>query len=130
MSRSLNKVMLIGHVGNAPEMRTTSAGTQIAKLSVATNRKWTDGSGNEQEAVQWHRCTAFGKLAEIIEKWVKKGDRIYVEGRVEYSESEGEGGQKKYWTDIVMSEMVMLGGNGGGNGNGGNSGGDDEKLPF
>ena len=126
MSRSLNKVMIIGHVGNEPEIRTTSSGTQVAKLSIATNRKWTDASGNEQESVQWHRCTAFGKLAEIIEQWVKKGDRIYIEGRVEYSESEADG-QKKYWTDIIINEMVMLGSNGGGEGKGDSQGSD---LPY
>lgn len=124
MSRSLNKVMLIGNVGSEPELRTTTSGTQVAKLSVATNRKWTDGSGNEQESVQWHRCTAFGKLAEIIDKYVKKGDRIYIEGRVEYSETEADG-QKRYWTDIIINEMVMLGSNGGGEGEG-----SKPKLPY
>jgi single-strand DNA-binding protein len=113
MSRSLNKVMLIGNVGTDPDVRTTSSGTQVAKLSLATNRQWKDGSGQQKEKTEWHRLTVFGRLVEVVEKWVKKGDRLYVEGRIEYSESESDG-QKKYWTDIIISEMVMLGSTPGG----------------
>ena len=108
MSRSLNKVMLIGNVGNEPEIRATSSGARVAKLSVATNRSWSDRSGQQQEKTEWHRLTFFGRLVDIVEQWVKKGDRLYVEGRIEYSQTEGEGGTK-YWTDIVVQEMVMLG---------------------
>lgn len=115
MSRSLNKVMLIGNVGNAPEIRATSSGARVAKLSVATNRSWSDRSGQQQEKTEWHRLTFFGRLVDIVERWVKKGDRLYVEGRIEYSQTEGEGGTK-YWTDIVVSEMVMLGSTNGGDG--------------
>ena len=128
MSRSLNKVMLIGNVGNAPEIRATSSGARVAKLSVATNRSWSDRSGQQQEKTEWHRLTFFGRLVDIVERWVKKGDRLYVEGRIEYSQTEGEGGTK-YWTDIVVTEMVMLGSTGGGEGDsttgGGFSGGTD-----
>lgn len=114
MSRSLNKVMLIGNVGNDPEIRTTGSGARIAKISLATNRSWTDrNSGQKNEKTEWHRLTCFGRLVDVVEQWVKKGDRIYVEGRVEYSQTEGEGGTK-YWTDIVVNEMVMLGSTGGG----------------
>jgi len=113
MSRSLNKVMLIGNVGNDPEIRATSSGARVAKLSVATNRSWSDRSGQQQEKTEWHRLTFFGRLVDIVEQWVKKGDRLYVEGRIEYSQTEGEGGTK-YWTDIVVNEMVMLGSTSGG----------------
>lgn len=116
MSRSLNKVMLIGNVGNDPEIRaTTNKGTRIAKLRLATNRSWTDGSGQKQEKTEWHYLTFFGRLVDIVEQYVKKGDRLYVEGRIEYSQTEGEGGTK-FWTSIVINEMVMLGtgSNGGG----------------
>ncbi len=116
MSRSLNKVLLIGNVGSDPEMRATPSGTQVAKVSIATNRSWKDASGESQEKTEWHRCTAFGRLAEIIEQYVKKGDRLYVEGRIEYSESESDDGQKRYWTDCIVSEMVMLGSSNGGGG--------------
>jgi len=124
MSRSLNKVMLIGNVGSDPDIRATSSGTQVAKMSLATNRQWKDGSGQQKEKTEWHRLTFFGRLVDIVDQWVKKGDRLYVEGRVEYSESEKDG-QKRYWTDVIVNEMVMLGstpGGGGGEG-GGRSGG-------
>ncbi len=143
MSRSLNKVMLIGNVGNDPEIRSTSSGTRVAKISLATNRSWSDRSGQKQEKTEWHRLTFFGRLVDIVEQWVKKGDRLYVEGRIEYSQTEGEGGTK-YWTDVVVNEMVMLGatgagGGGGGYGDGGFSGSGgaepsmtepDDDLPF
>lgn len=148
MSRSLNKVMLIGNVGSDPEIRATSGGARVAKVSLATNRSWSDRSGQQQEKTEWHRLTFFGRLVDIVEQWVKKGDRLYVEGRIEYSQTEGEGGTK-YWTDIVVNEMVMLGSTGaaapGGGGasryGGGYSGGGgedqgppldepDDDLPF
>ncbi len=123
MSRSLNKVMLIGNVGSEPDIRATSSGTQVAKVSLATNRQWKDGSGQQKEKTEWHRLTFFGRLVDIVDQWVKKGDRLYVEGRIEYSESETDG-QKKYWTDIIVAEMVMLGSTpGGGGGEGGRGGG-------
>ena len=115
MSRSLNKVMLIGNVGSDPEVRSTASGTRLAKMSLATNRQWTNKDGSEQEKTEWHRLTVWGKLADVVEGYVKKGDRLYVEGRIEYSESESDG-QKKYWTDVNVLEMVMLGGQGGGAG--------------
>jgi single-strand DNA-binding protein len=122
MSRSLNKVMLIGNVGNDPEIRATGSGARVAKVSLATNRSWTDrNSGQKNEKTEWHRLTFFGRLVDIVEQWVKKGDRLYVEGRIEYSQTEGEGGTK-YWTDIVVNEMVMLGSTAGG-GDGGDFGG-------
>jgi single-strand DNA-binding protein len=121
MSRSLNKVMLIGNVGMDPEIRSTSGGSRVAKLSLATSRGWTDASGNKAEKTEWHRLTAFGRLVDVIEQWVHKGDRLYVEGRVEYSQT-GEGDAKKYWTDIVVNEMVMLGGSSGSGGGGGAGG--------
>ena len=118
MSRSLNKVMLIGNVGNDPEIRATSSGSRVAKISLATNRSWSDRSGQKQEKTEWHRLTFFGRLVDIVEQWVKKGDRLYVEGRIEYSQTEGEGGTK-YWTDVVINEMVMLGATGSASGGGG-----------
>ena len=123
MSRSLNKIMLIGNVGNDPDVRTTSSGTPIANMSLATTRKWKDGSGEQKEKTEWHRLTVWGKLVDVVERYVKKGDRLYVEGRIEYSESESDG-QKKYWTDVNVFEMVMLGSPGaGGQGGGGRGGG-------
>ncbi len=129
MSRSLNKVMLIGNVGSDPEIRATSSGSRVAKVSLATNRSWSDRSGQQQEKTEWHRLTFFGRLVDIVEQWVKKGDRLYVEGRVEYSQTQDDQGGTRYWTDIVVQEMVMLGsagpssGGGGSYGSGGGGGG-------
>ena len=110
MSRSLNKIMLIGNVGNDPDVRTTSSGTPMANMSLAITRKWKDGSGEQTEKTEWHRLTVWGKLVDVVERYVKKGDRLYIEGRIEYSESDG---QKKYWTNVNVFEMVMLGGGNG-----------------
>lgn len=112
MSRSLNKVMLIGNVGSDPEVRATSTGARVAKVSLATNRSWQDRSGQTQEKTEWHRLTFFGRLADIVEQYVKKGDRLYAEGRVEYSQTTDDQGNTRYWTDIVVNEMVMLGSSG------------------
>jgi single-strand DNA-binding protein len=124
MARSLNKVMLIGNVGAEPEMRTTGGGTKIAKVSLATNRTFSDRSGQQQEKTEWHRLTFFDKLAELVEQYIHKGDRLYVEGRLEYSQTEDDKGQPRYWTDIVVREMVMLGGQAGPGG-----GGDYDQSP-
>jgi single-strand DNA-binding protein len=125
MSRSLNKVMLIGNVGSDPEIRTTTSGARVAKLSLATNRQFQDRTGQSQEKTEWHRLTFFGKLADIVEQYVKKGDRLYTEGRIEYSQTQDDQGAVRYWTDIVVMEMVMLGGAGGAGGEsfGGSRGG-------
>lgn len=128
MSRSLNKAMLIGNVGNDPEIRMTPSGAKIAKLSVATNRSFQDRSGQQQDRTDWHRVTFFGKMADIVEQWVHKGDRIYIEGRIEYSQTQDDQGGTRYWTDIVASEMVMLGSSTGG-GAGGSQGGSGRPDP-
>lgn len=149
MARSLNKVMLIGNVGSEPEIRTTASGKRVAKLSLATNRSYTDRSGQQQEKTEWHRLTAWDRLADLMEQYVHKGDRLYVEGSIEYSQTEDEHGKPRYWTDIVVREMVMLSGGAGGAGGEEYSGGtrrrqaapsapspaspfneDDDDLPF
>jgi single-strand DNA-binding protein len=116
MSRSLNKVMLIGNVGAEPEIRQTPGGTKVAKVSLATNRAFTDRSGQQQEKTEWHRLTFWDRLADIVEQYVRKGDRLYIEGRLEYSQTEEEQGGVRYWTDIVVREMIMLGQGGAGGG--------------
>jgi single-strand DNA-binding protein len=151
MSRSLNKVMLIGNIGSDPEIRSTSSGARVGKVSLATNRSWQGRDGQTQEKTEWHRLTFFGRLADIVEQYVKKGDRLYAEGRLEYSQTQDDKGNTRYWTDIVVNEMVMLGSSGsdggsgyGGGGNGGEFGGGptggassgpplsepDDDLPF
>lgn len=106
MSRSVNEVILIGHVGQEPEIRATAGGTRIASVSLATNHRVKD-----EEKTDWHRLKLFGKLVDVVEQWVKKGDKIYVRGRIEYSMSEKDG-EKRYWTDIVVNDLVMLGSRG------------------
>jgi len=110
MGRGLNKITLIGNVGADPEIRSTSDGTRIAKLSLATNRSYKDASGAKREETEWHRLTAFDRLADVIEQYVKKGDRIYAEGRMHYSQTEDETGHTRYWSEVIMRELVMLGG--------------------
>lgn len=132
MARSLNKVTLIGNVGGDPDVRSTASGNRVAKLSMATNRQFTDRSGQQQDRTQWHRLTIFGRLVDVVEQWVKKGDRLYVEGRIEYSQTQDEQGGTRYWTDIIVNEMIMLGSGGPGRGasdGGGGPGGYGDQRP-
>lgn len=108
MSRGVNKACLLGNVGNDPDVRATSSGARLARISLATNRSFKDRAGETRDDVQWHNLVVWGKLVDVVEKWVKKGDRLYVEGRIEYSQSEKDG-QVRYYTNIVVSELLMLG---------------------
>jgi single-strand DNA-binding protein len=112
MSRSVNKAIIVGNLGNDPEVRSTPGGARVATISVATNRRWSSRSGEMQEETQWHRIIAWNKLAEIVEQYLKKGDRVYVEGRIQYRQWEDQNGQKRFSTEIVANDMVMLGGRG------------------
>ncbi len=125
MSRSLNKAMVIGNLGSDPEVRSTSSGTRVATLSVATSRSWTGRDGQDQERTEWHRVVAWDKLAEICEQYLSKGDRVYIEGRIEYRQWEGDDGRTRYTTEIRAREMIMLGGRG----EGGRSGGPSRPAP-
>lgn len=110
MSKSLNKCLILGNVGNDPEVRTTGGGTKVAEFSVATNRKWTDRSGQAQEKTEWHRVIAWTALADIAEQYLKKGDRVYVEGEIQYRSYENKEGQTVYVTEINARDLIMLGG--------------------
>lgn len=115
MSRSLNKVMLIGNLGADPEVRTTTNGSRVAQFSLATSRQWTTQGGEKQEKTEWHKCVAWNAsrgsgLADTIEKYLKKGDRVYVEGRIEYRTYEDKEKQTRYVTEINVRELVMLSG--------------------
>lgn len=120
MSRSLNKVQLIGNLGADPEVRSTANGTRVATLSVATSRSWTTQSGERQEKTEWHRVvlwnSKFQQLADIADKYLKKGDKVYVEGRVEYRTWEDREGNTRYSTEINARELLMLSPRGGGEG--------------
>ncbi|CAN5429844.1 single-stranded DNA-binding protein [soil metagenome] len=121
MSRSLNKAIIIGNLGSDPEIRTISSGTRVANFSVATSRRWTSSAGEQQEKTEWHRIVAWDKLADIAERYLKKGERIYIEGEIEYRSYEDKDGVTKYMTEIRAREMIMLGGR---EGAGGGYGGD------
>ncbi len=125
MSRSLNKVVLIGNLGNDPEVRSTTGGNRVATFSLATSRSWNDASGSKQEKTEWHRCvvwnTKSSQLADIVEKYVKKGDKLYVEGRIEYRQWQDKENQTRYSTEINVRELIMLGGGRAGSGSGGDS---------
>jgi single-strand DNA-binding protein len=119
VARSLNKAMLIGNLGSDPEIRTTGSGVRVAQFSLATSRRWNDRNGQQQEKTEWHRVVAWDRLVDIIEKWVKKGDRLYVEGEIEYRSYEDKDNVTKYITEIRAREILMLGGKDGGGGGGG-----------
>jgi len=113
MSRSLNKAILIGNLGADPEIRSTNSGTRVATLSIATSRQWTNrSSGQQEEKTEWHRVVCWDKLADIIERYVKKGDRVYIEGQIEYRKYEDRDGVTKWSTEIRARELIMLGGSG------------------
>ncbi|HEX9691524.1 MAG TPA: single-stranded DNA-binding protein [Gemmatimonadales bacterium] len=120
MSRSLNKVQLIGNLGADPEVRSTAGGARVATLSVATSRSWSTQSGERQEKTEWHRVVLWNnrgsQLADTAEKYLKKGDRVYIEGRVEYRTWEDREGNTRYSTEITAREMIMLSPRGGAEG--------------
>jgi single-strand DNA-binding protein len=112
MARGVNKVILIGNVGQDPEVRFTPGGDAVANLSIATTESWTDKqSGQKQEKTEWHRLVAFKKLAEIIQQYVGKGARIYIEGKLQTRKWQDQNGQDRYSTEILINDMQMLGGN-------------------
>ena len=123
MSRSLNKVELIGNLGADPEVRSTANGTRVATLSVATSRQWNNQAGERQEKTEWHRVVLWNNkqsgLADVAEKYLKKGDKVYVEGRIEYRTWEDREGKTRYSTEINARELIILGGKGGSAGGGG-----------
>ena len=104
---SVNKVILIGNVGNDPESRTTATGTSVLSLSLATNEKWTDKQGNKQEKTEWHRVAMFNKLAELASQYLRKGSKIYIEGKITTSSYEKDG-EKRYSTEIIANSMQFL----------------------
>jgi single-strand DNA-binding protein len=120
MARSLNKVILIGNLGADPEVRSTANGTRVATLSLATSRQWNNQAGERQEKTEWHRVILWNNkgsgLADLAEKYMKKGDRLYVEGRIEYRTWEDREGKTRYSTEITAREVIMLGARGADNG--------------
>jgi single-strand DNA-binding protein len=104
-----NKVQLIGHVGQEPEIKTIESGKKVAKFSLATNENYTNNKGEKVEQTEWHRLTAWGKTAEIIEKYVTKGKEIAIEGKLTHRSYDDKNGEKRYVTDIVVNELLLIG---------------------
>ena len=154
MARGVNKVILIGNLGSDPEVRYTPDGAPVANFSLATSESWNDrNTGERQERTEWHRLVLWRKLAEIASQYLKKGSRIYVEGKLQTRSWDDQSGQKRYTTEVVVNDMQMLDSRGEGGGGGGYSdrsaggqnagpaaqpeappppgpGGDDDDLPF
>lgn len=117
---SVNKVILIGNLGRDPEMRYTQGGSPVASLNVATTRKWRNKQTNELvEETEWHRVTAFGSMAEAIERFLSKGRQVYVEGRIKTSSYDDKDGVKRYSTEVVAETVQFLGSRDGGGSSGG-----------
>jgi len=117
---SLNKVMLIGRLGQDPEVRYTQSNTAVATLNLATNERYRDSNGEYQDRTEWHRVVAWGRTAEVCQQYLTKGSLIYVEGPLQTREWEDNQGQKRYTTEVKALQMTMLdsrGGNSGGMGN-------------
>ncbi len=119
MARGVNKVILVGNVGKDPEFRTSPSGTAVVKLTLATTDRAKDQQGNWTDKTEWHNLIMFQRTAEIARDYVKKGSQIYVEGKIQTSSwDDKESGQKKYRTEILVSDMQLLGGRGGEGGGG------------
>ena len=107
---SVNKVILIGHLGKDPEVRYMPNGEAVANVSIATSENWKDKSGEKQEKTEWHNLVFYKRLAEIVGEYLKKGSQIYVEGRLQTRKWQTKEGQDRYTTEIIVNEMKMLGG--------------------
>ena len=110
MARGINKVVLVGNLGNDPEVRYTPSGSCVTTISVATSESWKDKEGNRQEKTEWHRVVFFTRLAEIAGEYLKKGSQVYVEGKLRTNKWQDQSGQDRYTTEILANEMQMLGG--------------------
>jgi len=145
MAKDLNKVMLIGRLGQDPELKYTQSGIAVVNFSLATGMKWKDQEGNYQEKTEWHNITAWRGLAETCANYLKKGSRIYVEGRLETDTWEDENKKKHYKTKVLIDDMIMLDSKGSGDGSSGtnattaaktetaaagSAAADDDDLPF
>ena len=118
MAGSVNKAMLIRNLTRDPELKQIPSGQSVCSFGVATSRNWKDASGNKQEQTEFHNVVAWGKLAEICGQYLVKGKKVYVEGRLQTRDWEGQDGVKRYRTEIICENMVMLGSPTGGSGSG------------
>ena len=134
MSGSLNKVILVGNLGRDPEIRSTQNGDKIANLNIATSENWKDRDGNRQEKTEWHRVVIFGKVAEVCERYLKKGSKVLIEGKLVTRKWTDNNNQDKYTTEVVVSgfngNMTMLDGRSGSQDSGGSFGGGNQDSGY
>jgi single-strand DNA-binding protein len=117
MSRGINKVIIVGNLGNDPDTRYMPSGSAVTNLSVATNESWKDKqTGEQKDRTEWHKVAMFGRLAEIAAEYLRKGSQVYIEGKLRTRKWQDKDGQDRYTTEIVADEMQMLGGRGGAGG--------------
>ena len=109
MASGVNKAIILGNVGNDPELKYTASGNAIANISIATSESWKDKqTGQKQEKTEWHKVSAFGRLAEIIGEYVKKGSKVYIEGKIQTRKWQDKNGEDRYTTEIVANELQLL----------------------
>ena len=147
MARGVNKVIIVGNLGQDPETRYMPSGSAVTNFTVATNESWKDKqTGEQKERTEWHRVSMFNRLAEVAAEYLRKGSQVYIEGKLRTRKWQGKDGSDRYTTEIIADEMQMLGGRGGGGGfgggdqDGGNKGGSappqpgpddfDDDIPF
>jgi single-strand DNA-binding protein len=135
--RGVNKAILIGNLGADPELRQTQSGQNVATFRIATSDRWKDRSGQFQDRTEWHNIVAWGQLADIVQQYLTKGSQVYIEGRIQTRQWEDASGQRRFSTEIVANQMVMLGGRGDGAAAGraasraaGRAGSAEERPPF
>lgn len=143
MAKSVNKVILLGNLGKDPELKYTPSGMAVARFAIATNDRFKDKEGNWQDKTEWHNLVAFQRTAEIVGEYLKKGRTVYIEGKLQTSSwDDKESGQKKYRTEVIVNDLVLIGGGREGGGEGGGysgsrsgaagsskSGGFDQRTP-
>lgn len=132
---SLAKVTVVGNLGRDAELRYTPNGTPLLEFSIATNERWTDSGGRQQEHTQWFRCTLWGRQAETLKQYLTKGKQVYVDGRLRVRDYVAQDGDKRYSLDVRVDQLTMLGGGGGGSSapgelSGPDGGVADDDIPF
>jgi len=109
MNAMKNRVQLIGHVGNEPEIKTFDGGKKVANLTIATNDTYRNDKGDKVEQTEWHKVSAWGKTADIIEKYVTKGKEVAIEGKLTHRSYEDKNGEKRYITEVIVNEILLIG---------------------
>ena len=128
MARGVNKVIIVGNLGQDPETRYMPSGSAVTNFTVATNESWKDKqTGEQKERTEWHRVSMFNRLAEVAAEYLRKGSQVYIEGKLRTRKWQGKDGSDRYTTEIIADEMQMLGGRGGGGGFGGGDQGGGNK---